>query len=105
MVVTNTFERTIFVNLSIALTIQISKYLVNLFPKLDKADVQEGTAQYANLGLSIEQVIGIMEECEYCDAERPSIFSKSSVQQFLFVQCTSCYRHLKDDDLRYMCYI
>ena len=61
---TNTFEGINFVNLSTASTVQIPEYLVNLFPKLGEADVGGGTAQYANLGSSIEQVIGIMGECE-----------------------------------------
>ena len=102
MAVTNTFEGTIFVNLSTASTVRIPEYLVNLFPKLDEADIREGTARYANLGSSIEQVIGIMGECEWSDAGKPFMFSKSSVQRFSFVQRTSCYVHLRDEDLRYM---
>lgn len=98
---TNTFEGSIFVNLSTASTVQIPEYLVNLFPKLGEADVREGTAQYANLGSSIEQVIGIMGECEWRSAGR-FIFSQSSVQRFSFVQRTSCYVRLRDVDSRYM---
>lgn len=70
MAVTNTFEGTIFVNLSTASTVQTPEYLVNLFPKLGEAEVREGTAQYANHGSSIDQVIGIMGECESSDAGR-----------------------------------
>ena len=99
---TNTFEGINFVNLSTASTVQIPEYLVNLFPKLGEADVGEGTAQYANLGSPIEQVIGIMGECEWRDAGRPFIFSQSSVQRFSFVQRTSCYVRLRDVDSRYM---
>ena len=78
LAVTNTFEGTNFVNLSTASTVQIPEYLVNLFPKLDEADVREGTAQYANSGSSIEQVIGIMGECEWSDTRRP--FSSLNLQ-------------------------
>jgi len=102
LAVTNTFEGTIFVNLSTASTVQIPEYLVNLFPKLGEANVREGTAQYANLGSSIEQVIGIMGECEWNDTRRPFIFSKSPDQPFSFVQRTSCYVRLRDVDSRYM---
>ena len=65
MAVTNTFEGTNFVNSSTASTVQIPEYLVNLFPKLGEAEVREGTAQYAKLGSPIDQVVGIMGECEW----------------------------------------
>jgi len=65
LAVTNTFEGTNFVNLSTASTVQIPEYLVNLFPKLGETEVREGTAQYAKLGSPIDQVVGIMGECEW----------------------------------------
>ena len=52
-------------NLSTVSTVQIPKYLVNLFSKLDEAEVREDTAQYAKLGSPIDQVVGIMGECEW----------------------------------------
>ena len=55
---------------STASTVQIPEYLVNLFPKLGEAEVREGTAQYAKLGSPIDQVVGIMGECEWSDAGR-----------------------------------
>ncbi|KAF5361010.1 hypothetical protein D9756_005128 [Leucocoprinus leucothites] len=62
LAMTNTFEGALFVDPGTASSVQVPEYLVNLFPRFGKAQVQEGTALYAKQGAPIDQAIGIMGE-------------------------------------------
>lgn len=61
---TNTFEGLPFVNAGFAAASQTTTYLANLFPDFRDTEVAQGTTQYAQVGTTVQQAVGIMGECK-----------------------------------------
>lgn len=63
LVVNNVFEGAVFVNQTIADTLDLSIYILNVFPLLDASQLAQATQIYSQVGSPLDQVIAMMGEC------------------------------------------